>query len=46
MKKYNQLFFTEHSREKADIKNNTFWIYLSNLEKANPDKDYHFRSNV
>ncbi|GEM_PF-6155181 len=37
MKKYNQLFFTEHSREKADIKNNTFWIYLSNLEKANPD---------
>lgn len=37
MKKYNHLYFTEQSREMADIKNSTFWSYLSDLENANPD---------
>lgn len=37
MKKYNHLYFTEQSREMANLKNSSFWIYLSDLESVNPD---------
>lgn len=37
MKKYNHLYFTEQSREMANMKNSTFWTYISDLENANPN---------
>lgn len=36
-KKYNHLYFTEKSKDEADLKNNTFWIKLSDLENAYPN---------